>query len=425
MDDRGIKLSHKEKVLIMIAIANTASITFGGYFIAKWTVSLTGNVTDLIWQFCIQIIPTILVYFFTLKILHTIKLSTMFAVSFVFYSLAYTVFYLLVTQGRVFEANIAYGIVFGVGGGIFWGCNNNLSVAFTNHKSRVKYLAYNGAFSMGIALFSNVAIIMLMMYFGGEKDIPDIVYTFYFLATVAFYLIAGALSLTLKIARYPAQFKLSRLKQYNEPSWKKYLTYCVFYGIHNGLPDAILGVTLIAFTRFSNYFYLWMVVLSIGIKVIANYMFKSKLIYKHRFSSYVFFSIVASLNLLALALTYTIDVGGYVALFVLLANSFVLIIRTQSETMINLEVISNFVTSDVELSGRFFSRELAITVGKAICAVIMLATTLLFKENVAMVILVILAYALASVFSVTIVGKNFKAILDADKIYSKEENLKP
>ncbi|MEG2117444.1 MAG: hypothetical protein RRZ69_07165, partial [Clostridia bacterium] len=66
----------------------------------------------------------------------------------------------------------------------------------------------------------------------------------------------------------------------------------------------------------------------------------------------------------------------------------------------------------VELSGRFLSREIAITIGRIITAVVMLVTGYFFKENISIVLVVIFGYTLASALTIYATNKHFKSILE-------------
>ncbi|MEG1805257.1 MAG: hypothetical protein RR327_02570 [Clostridia bacterium] len=412
MGNSIVKLSNKERILIAIGIMNTAAIAFGGYFIAKWTVSLTGGASTLLLQFCMQILPCFIAYFLTLKVLHIFKTSSMYAFSFVIQIIAYIIFFVVAKMGYPLQANIAFGLIAGVGNGVFWSCNNNFSVGFTSAQTRVKYISYSGMGNMLMTMLSNILIIVLMVIFGGEIDIPDIVYTMFFGSTLLFYVVAIVFSIKMDLSKYPTKFSVSMIKGYKEPRWKKFLWLNALYGMNNQIPDAILGVTLIAFTVFSNYFYLAMVVLSIGIKALSNYVLKTKVVSRHRFPIYVVCVCLAAANLLALTLTYTSEIGGYVALFVLIANSLVLTLRTQTEAVVHYQSIAEFANNDVELSGRFLSREIAITIGRIITAVVMLVTGYFFKENISIVLVVIFGYTLASALTIYATNKHFKSILE-------------
>ena len=279
----------------------------------------------------------------------------------------------VLTQGRLFEINMAYvyiaAIFMGVGEGLYWFSANTFSQLATTKSRRPRYLSFLGFFRNSAALLAPIVANRFMVYSSSELN----AYKLILILLAIIYSIITLLSLFITARAKNTEINIKRSFDLKNEEWRDQLISQFCFAVRESLNWAIISILISnaagdgeTYSSFQTLF---------QILGLCCYAFLVKLLNKKRVSKTFFLgACLNSSSILVLAFaqnTYGVVIYG-------LLNALSEVFFNNSSSLITSNILENNID---DINGRMVVREISMYLGRLLASVVIIICFYILPEG--------------------------------------------
>lgn len=280
----------------------------------------------------------------------------------------------ILTQGHLFEINMAYvyiaAVFMGIGEGLYWFSANTLSQLVTTKERRPRYLSFLGLFRNATALLAPFVANRFMVYSSDELS----AYKKILVLLAIIYIVITILSLFVKARAKNTDISLKKSFDWNNIEWRDSLIGQFSFAVRESLNWAIVAILISNASGDGKTYSTFQTIFQI--LGICCYFFLTKLLTRERVGkTFILGAFLNSTSILILA--FVPNLYGVITYGLL--NALSEVFYNNSYNLIGSNIMENNIE---DINGRMAIKEAAIYSGRLFASIIVILCFYFLPESI-------------------------------------------